>query len=778
MLNHIGYPFRKGDTLIEVMFAVGVFGLAAVGAISLMNRGLATAQNTLEVTMARQEIDGQAEILRFLHSAYLSSRDAISDDPCTNPKSYRDLWKCITSDKYTYTADAITTADSDFYNRTITPGEDCDSLFHADGKNDKFSIPSKSFILNYRRLGSGDFKDSLAETDLKNVISDSSTVHTTGTYPRLIFTSTAINCEKDENKDKPECNLSDASNTGNVASTLKTLQAAEGIWVTSIASEAGVQCTNEDKPRPDYYDFHIQTCWDAVAGNMPSTINSTVRLFNPDQVSLASKKSSISFDDPNWISYDNILDSCANTNWHSSDPTDMSSIIMSISCRDKGDGTWGHAVYDKDDEYMHSEFTSTGDNNVITFLGYHQSAMDEGRYRDVNASKPIRIGFNIKSGYFVNHTDGRFFIKLGRISAEIGSSGGVFKQDADDNNFDGTGTELKKVDWDSFGVRLIYENGKYTLFAGQKDYNDLTDSDVLATLSGAAADTIRIVFGFKHNSHGCNMRDEATITIGELYSPAESIDNDDCIRVSTSTGESIVEPEPEPEPQPEPEPEPEPDLTTMQGFQCDRLNSGNSTTLTDVRDNNTYTVARLPDGNCWMTQNLSLYLNMDTDNTLYPSTSDVSTTVDLDPVNVGFSPDPHPCLNATTACTGARGGLNKIYYNWAAATAKGHGSICPKGWKLPTKSQADGIADYADAFNANSGAIGGYGTRDPYDLHNYNYSDDSSNRHWWTSTRTDFSNDFAYNLYYCNKEWCAGNAFTTEYDSKVYAFFIRCVKTP
>ena len=97
MLNHIGHSFRKGDTLIEVMFAVGIFGLAAVGAISLMNRGLATAQNTLEITMARQEIDGQAEILRFLHSAYMSNKDPLSEDPCSKPQSYRDLWKCITT---------------------------------------------------------------------------------------------------------------------------------------------------------------------------------------------------------------------------------------------------------------------------------------------------------------------------------------------------------------------------------------------------------------------------------------------------------------------------------------------------------------------------------------------------------------------------------------------------------------------------------------------------------------------------------------------------------
>ena len=53
--------------------------------------------------------------------------------------------------------------------------------------------------------------------------------------------------------------------------------------------------------------------------------------------------------------------------------------------------------------------------------------------------------------------------------------------------------------------------------------------------------------------------------------------------------------------------------TTMQGFgdYCknmvqDNGNNGSniSITLRDTRDNNTYTVAKLKDGNCWMTQNL------------------------------------------------------------------------------------------------------------------------------------------------------------------------------
>ena len=293
MLNRFGHSFRKGDTLIEVMFAVGVFGLAAVGAISLMNRGLAAAQNTLEVTMARQEIDGQAEILRFLHTAYMSSKDPISEDPCGDPLSYRVLCKCITSDQYVYNPDEIKEVDKDFYGRTVTPGEHCDTLFHADGKNDEFSVPSRSFVLNYRSLGSTDFEN----TSLNQVISQSSLIHTTGTYPRLIFTNNSVNCEKDENKNKPECNLSDATAITNAATIQKKLQAAEGVWVTAVASESGVQCVGEDNPRPDFYDFHIQTCWDAVAGNTPSTIGSTIRLFNPDQVQPVKKTSSLSLDE-------------------------------------------------------------------------------------------------------------------------------------------------------------------------------------------------------------------------------------------------------------------------------------------------------------------------------------------------------------------------------------------------------------------------------------------------------------------------------------------------
>lgn len=477
MLNHFGHSFRKGDTLIEVMFAVGVFGLAAVGAISLMNRGLATAQNTLEVTMARQEIDGQAEILRFLHSAYMSSKDPISSNPCGNPQSYRDLWKCITTN-YVYKpgnssggVEGIDDVDKDFYGRTVTPGDHCDTLFHANGKNDQFSIPDKSFVLNYRNLGSADVNNAT----LGSVISSYTLVHTAGTYPRLIFTNSTVDCEAEENKDRPECTLSDATITTNAASMQKQLQAAEGIWVTAVASNAGVQCEGEANPRPDFYDFHIQTCWESVAGNTASTISSTVRLFNPDQVQPVKKT------------------------------TDAGTVNVSV-----------------------------------------ESAC-------------------------VRHS----------------------------------------------------------------------------------------------------------------YSPEPE-------------PEPEPTPTPEPEPTPTPEPEPESDPTTMQGFKCEDLkNIGDTGTFTDSRDNNTYTVAKLYDGKCWMTQDLRF-----TGTSLDPSTSDVSTartitwsgTIDLEYT-----------MARSSVWTNTDG---LAYYSYKGATATTNGnpneSICPKGWKLPSKAQATGlVSNYTDFLGPN-----------------------------------------------------------------------------
>jgi len=64
---------QRGDTLIEVLFAVTVFSLAVVMSLSIMNQGTAASLRSLQITLVRQEIDSQAEALRFLNSAYVAT---------------------------------------------------------------------------------------------------------------------------------------------------------------------------------------------------------------------------------------------------------------------------------------------------------------------------------------------------------------------------------------------------------------------------------------------------------------------------------------------------------------------------------------------------------------------------------------------------------------------------------------------------------------------------------------------------------------------------------
>lgn len=63
---------EQGDTIIEVLFAFTIFSLIAVAGLSLMNQGVATAQRSLEIGLVRQQIDSQADALRYLNRAFIA----------------------------------------------------------------------------------------------------------------------------------------------------------------------------------------------------------------------------------------------------------------------------------------------------------------------------------------------------------------------------------------------------------------------------------------------------------------------------------------------------------------------------------------------------------------------------------------------------------------------------------------------------------------------------------------------------------------------------------
>ncbi len=55
----------NGDTVVELLFAFAIFSLAAVSTIVLLNQGIAVSQRSMEKGLVRQQIDSQAEMLRY-----------------------------------------------------------------------------------------------------------------------------------------------------------------------------------------------------------------------------------------------------------------------------------------------------------------------------------------------------------------------------------------------------------------------------------------------------------------------------------------------------------------------------------------------------------------------------------------------------------------------------------------------------------------------------------------------------------------------------------------
>lgn len=69
--------FRSGDTLVEVILAFAIFSFVAVATNAVMNRGVALAEQSLEITLVREQIDAQAELLRYAHSVESPAWDVI-----------------------------------------------------------------------------------------------------------------------------------------------------------------------------------------------------------------------------------------------------------------------------------------------------------------------------------------------------------------------------------------------------------------------------------------------------------------------------------------------------------------------------------------------------------------------------------------------------------------------------------------------------------------------------------------------------------------------------
>ena len=235
---------KKGDTLVEVLLAVGIFSMIAISVVAVMSGGTSSAQTALETTLTREEIDAQAEALRFIHDAYVNERD--SDN---TSRSAISLWQKIVESAYIPTED--NEKDKTFlqYNP-----ESCST-------ND---YPSNAFILDTRNLDKGadafhSGQDIFAETS---------------TYPQLRF--------KDIKNDEEVDN-----NTLVTEDKATELASAEGIYIVAVADKNTTTILDLDgkpvkKNNPAFHDFYIRSCWYGTDSDTPSTISTVIRLHNPD----------------------------------------------------------------------------------------------------------------------------------------------------------------------------------------------------------------------------------------------------------------------------------------------------------------------------------------------------------------------------------------------------------------------------------------------------------------------------------------------------------------
>ncbi len=194
--------------------------------------------------------------------------------------------------------------------------------------------------------------------------------------------------------------------------------------------------------------------------------------------------------------------------------------------------------------------------------------------------------------------------------------------------------------------------------------------------------------------------------------------------------------------------------------------------LVDSRNNSSYTLSLLDDGNVWMTQNLSIgnendaillsYHDTDIENGSYFILPGYNSTFDY-----GLTANTKPKFYASNNYGG--------YYSWAAAIASTNDitvaintSICPAHWDLPTSEQYDNLVSMAGLTTASRASAS------PYNFVAGGYSNQgtvssSGSTYLWTSTSA--TGSYTGNAYYSSAYSVA--KYTNNY--KRYGETIRCI---
>lgn len=275
---------KRGDTIVEVMFAIAVFSLVAVLSVMSMDSGINNGENALETVTVRNEINAQAEALRFIHSSFISERTLPSlDDSAYKSgekyQQYEKLWGTIVDNAISLEdakkSGLLNLADT-VNNSDLDGVVGCERVYET---TDNGSLLSQvhAFVLNTRNLSS---LDPQGHADVTvSYVSASAQPQFFAAAPlnaRILFTTSnrwerMIKDGANFDSDRDE-NSSEQFTDGDPI--YRYVARAEGIWVFVVESE-------EDQA---YYDFYIQSCWYGPDTTSPTTIDTVIRLYNPANV--------------------------------------------------------------------------------------------------------------------------------------------------------------------------------------------------------------------------------------------------------------------------------------------------------------------------------------------------------------------------------------------------------------------------------------------------------------------------------------------------------------
>ena len=132
---------QSGDTIVEVMIAFAIFAAVLASSMAIMNLGIGKSMRSLEITQVRQQMDAQAEMIRFIHDSYVDQYQKGYPEPTDGIASY---WVEL-REKNLDTAEKVASF-TDSSNNCPTDKSKIRNAFFINSRGGQLSIESSSNI--------------------------------------------------------------------------------------------------------------------------------------------------------------------------------------------------------------------------------------------------------------------------------------------------------------------------------------------------------------------------------------------------------------------------------------------------------------------------------------------------------------------------------------------------------------------------------------------------------------------------------------------------------